>query len=106
LVTTGPTTAPLGSLVALPGVLALTWVVRGRGRRTTAVGVGLVGLGLVASVAHALAFYGMAAIDGTSHASIDARSPPWRTRPNEHPLFVVAIVAFILGLTMGPIVLT
>lgn len=104
----------LGSLAMLPGILrilyhpqvtASTGDPATRGQRTIRVGAFLVALGLVASVAHALAFYGMAAIDGTSGAPMSAVTA-MEDASNSYPLFVLVIIAFIAGMTLGPILLT
>ncbi len=104
----------LGSLAMLPGILRILHHPQftasigdpaTRGRRTIRVGAFLVALGLVASVAHALAFYGMAAIDGTSGAPMSAVTA-MEDASNSYPLFVLVIIAFIAGMTLGPIVLT
>lgn len=100
----------LGSVAMLPGILAAMRASgdrsrAGRGRRTILIGGGLVFVGLVASVAHALAFYGMAAIDGTSGAPMPAVQA-MEDASNSYPLFVLVIVAFIVGMALGPIVLT
>lgn len=104
----------VGSFAMLPGVLALVgrhdqghpdpgWT--SRGRLTLRVGGWLLVTGLVASVAHALAFYGMAAIDGTSGASMEAVIA-MEDASNRYPLFVLVIVLFILGMALGPILVT
>lgn len=95
----------VGSFVMLPGAVALFRVAPGRGRRTVAIGAGLLVVGLVASVAHSLAFYGMAAIDGTSGAPMDAVAA-MEDASNSYPLFWVVIVLFMAGMMLGPIVLT
>lgn len=107
----------LGSVAMMPGILAVLRLrsgladagpdsepASGRGGRTILVGGVLTFLGLVASVAHALAFYGMAAIDGTSGASMDAVQA-MEDASNRYPLFVLIIIVFIAGMTLGPIVL-
>lgn len=109
----------IGSMAMMPGILSILRRSgrsaeahgeaqehpRARGRATILVGGCLVFLGLVASVAHALAFYGMAAIDGTSGAPMAAVSA-MEDASNSYPLFVLVIVLFIVGMTLGPIVLT
>ena len=107
----------LGSLAMMPGILAVlrradppteedsASTRAGRARATIRAGGCLVLVGLVASVAHALAFYGMAAIDGTSGAPLGAVEA-MENASNTYPLFVLVIIGFIVGMTLGPIVLT
>lgn len=104
----------LGSMAMMPGILAVLRRASRplgadqptrRGHRVIAIGGVLVFGGLIASVAHALAFYGMAAIDGTSGAPMAAVTA-MENASNSYPLFVLVIVLFIVGLTLGPIVLT
>lgn len=94
-----------GTMIAGPGAEGIVDVAAApRGRRTVLIGGCLLFVGLVASVAHALAFYGMAAIDGTSGAPMDAVSA-MEDASNSYPLFFLVIIAFIVGLTLGPILL-
>ena len=91
-------------LFFLPGVLALTATTHGRGSRVVAVGAGLVSLGLVASVGHAVAFYAPPALSddaGTSASAITALDKA----SEGYPLLVSLIVAFIAGMTIGVLVL-
>lgn len=91
-------------LFFLPGVLALVATTRGRGSRVVAIGGGLVSLGLVASVGHAVAFYAPPALSGragTSAAAINALDKA----SEGYPLLVALIVAFIVGMTIGVLVL-
>jgi hypothetical protein len=91
-------------LFFLPGVHALVATTCGRGARMVAVGGGLMSLGLVASVGHAVAFYAPPALNddaGTSAAAIRALD-----RSSEsYPLLVALIIAFIAGMTLGVLVL-
>jgi hypothetical protein len=91
-------------LFFLPGVLALVATTRGRGSRVVAIGGGLVGLGLIASVGHAVAFYAPPALSedaGTSASAITALDKA----SEGYPLLVALIVAFIAGMTLGVLVL-
>lgn len=91
-------------LFFLPGVLALVATTRGRGSRVVALGGGLVGLGLVASVGHAVAFYAPPALyddAGTGASAIKALDKS----SEGYPLLVALIVAFIVGMTLGVLVL-
>ena len=94
----------IGSAVMLPGVAALWRTVAGRGRALTQAGALLLGVGLVASVGHALAFYGMAGIGADTDVpaatfqSIDDES-------NRYPLFLLVIVLFVVGTVVGTVLL-
>lgn len=94
----------LAPLFFMPGVLALLATTHGRGSRVVAVGAGLVSLGLVASVGHAVAFYAPPALyddAGTGASAVKALDKS----SEGYPLLVALIVAFIVGMTIGVLVL-
>jgi hypothetical protein len=94
----------LAPVAFLPGVAALVATARGRGSVTTLVGGCLLGLGLLASVGHAVAFYAPYALydrAGTSDAALKALD----SESESYPLLVLLIVLFIAGLVLGTIVL-
>ncbi len=86
------------------GVVGLITTARGRGSRLTIVGGAMVGVGAMASVGHAVAFYAPYALyarAGTSAGELTALD-----RASEaYPMLVVLIVLFIVGLMLGTIVL-
>lgn len=92
-------------VLMLPGIAGATRAVTERGRVLTRIGGAAVILGLLAAIGHAVAFYGMAALYArTSLNSADAAR--FEDASNAYPLFVVLIVLFIVGLLLGPILLT
>ncbi len=86
------------------GVVGLVTTARGRGSRATVVGGAMVGVGAMASVGHAVAFYAPYAL--YARAGTSAREVTALDRASEaYPMLVVLIVLFILGLMLGTIVL-
>jgi hypothetical protein len=91
-------------LLTIPGLAALVVAARGRGRRTTIAGAVLLGVGQVASVGHAVAYfapYALFAKAGTSPSelrAINRASESW-------PMLVALIVLFMVGLVIGTLVL-
>lgn len=86
----------------LPGVIAATLAVRGRGSRLVSIGGALVGMGLIASVGHAVAFYSPVAFH--AKAGIDASTITALDNAAEaYPLLIALIIAFIVGMTIGVI---
>lgn len=93
----------LAPVFLLPGVYAATLAVRSRGARVVTVGGTLLGIGLIASIGHAVAFYSLAAIN--AKAGIDGSTITALDKVSEsYPLLVVLIIAFIVGMTIGVIV--
>lgn len=88
----------------VPAMVAFIGAARGRGARTTVAGAALVGVGAVASVGHAVAFYSPYALfhragtPGPAIEGIEAAS-------ENYPLLVVLMVLFMLGMVLGPVVL-
>jgi hypothetical protein len=97
--------AVLGSMLLLPGLVSAMGLVHRRGVVLTVVGTGLTGLGAVAGVGHAVAFYADAGVKAAGGApaavvrALDAAS-------ERYPVLVLLIVAFAVGMTAGPLVLT
>lgn len=92
----------VGAFLFIPGVVGLIVAASGRGARITTVGAVMLGVGMIASVGHAVAYYSIYALyakaqivgpelDALDHAS--------------EPLVGVLIALFIIGMTFGPIVL-
>lgn len=88
----------------VPGVLGLIPGTRGRGHRVTTAGAVMVGVGAMASIGHAVAFYAPYALYDRAHTTgpqleaIDRAS-------ESYPLLVALIVLFIAGMMLGSIVL-
>lgn len=88
----------------LPGVVGLLGQATGRGARITTAGALLVGVGAVASVGHAVAFYSPYALfnrAGTPGPALEALDNASET----YPLLLLLIVLFIVGMMLGPLVL-
>jgi hypothetical protein len=94
----------LAPLFFLPGVHALVATTRGRGSRVVGIGGALVSIGLVASVGHAVAFYAPPALYGRADTSASAIKALDKASEG-YPLLVALIVAFIVGMTIGVLVL-
>lgn len=94
----------VGSMVMLPGVARVASSVDGPGARLTRIGGLVLGAGLVASVGHAVAFYGMAGIYPRSGVATSALQAV-EDESNRYPLFILLIVLFAAGLFLGPILL-
>jgi hypothetical protein len=94
----------LAPVFFLPGVLALVASTSGRGRRLVTLGGCLVGLGLLASVGHAVAFFSPPAL--YDRADTDAAAVKALDHASEsYPLLVVLIIAFIVGMAIGVLLL-
>lgn len=88
----------------LPAMVGLLAEANGRGARITTVGALLVGVGAVASVGHAVAFYSPYALfdkAGTAGPTLEALD----NASESYPLLVLLIVLFIVGMMLGPLVL-
>jgi hypothetical protein len=88
----------------VPGVVGLIATARGRGARVTKVGAVMVGVGAVASVGHAAAFYSPYALYVKAHTAgpdLEALDRVSET----YPLLIVLIVLFMVGMLLGPVVL-
>ena len=93
----------LAPVFFLPGVYAATLAVRGRGSRVVSIGGALLGVGLLASIGHAVAFYSPPALSaraGSDAATVSALD----TASESYPLLVALILVFIVGMTIGVIV--
>lgn len=90
----------LASLCILPGVAGVVAVARGRGRRTTLTGAILLGIGAVACVGHAVAFYASYAIyslAATPPAAVQAQDDA----SERYPLLIALVVLFMVGMMLG-----
>ena len=88
----------------IPGILGLIDTASGRGSRVTRAGALLVGVGAIASVGHAVAFYSPYALyaqAGTPGPQVDALD----RATESYLVLVLLIVLFMLGMVIGPIVL-
>lgn len=88
----------------VPGMVGLIAAARGRGARTTTVGAVLVGVGSVASVGHAVAFYSPYALWGKAHSSGPELQALDRAAET-YPMLIALIVLFIVGMMLGTVVL-
>jgi hypothetical protein len=93
----------LAAVFFLPGVVALFATSRGRGAGTTSSGAAMVGIGLVASVGHAVGYYGPFARYADSRAS--AATITSIEGAGGDPTIVLCIVLFMVGMMLGSIVL-
>jgi hypothetical protein len=94
----------LAAALFLPGVAALAATATGRGSTVTAVGAYLMGLGLIASVGHAVAFYTPFALYGRAHTTASAIES-LDHESEGYPVLVALIVLFIVGMMLGTLVL-
>lgn len=91
----------LGSILMLPLVVAGVRTAEGRGRIPLRIGGVLFAAGLLASVGHAVEYFGLhsvfGAVDGLSPSQVAALD-----RASEHTPFLIGfIVIFILGMLLG-----
>lgn len=93
----------LAAIVSLPGVAALFATARGRGVGLTSSGAAMLGIGLVASVGHAVGYYGPFARYADSGAS--AATITSIEGADGDPTMVLCIALFMVGLMLGSIVL-
>jgi len=97
--------AVASAILLLAGVAAAGRSVAGRGATLTTVGSALVVVGLLGSLIHAAGFYGFYGVYAKSGAdagaihTIDSAS-------GSYPLFGVGIGLFMVGMLLGPILLT
>ncbi len=88
----------------VPGAIALVATARGRGARLTTIGGGLLAVGAVAAVGHAVAFYSPYALYGKAHVTGPTLTA-MDSASESYPLLVALIVLFIAGMVLGPLVL-
>ncbi|PKW27782.1 hypothetical protein [Phycicoccus duodecadis] len=94
----------LATVLMLPAVLSLPDRAMGRGRVPVAVGSALFGLGLIASVGHAVAYFGSYA--ALARAGLDAAQVSAVATATENTPFLIGfILLFVLGLMLGQLVL-
>lgn len=93
----------LAALCFVPGVFGLLAAASGRGARVTAVGASMVGVGMVASVGHAVGYYGPFARFADSGASAGTITSFFAAGGD--PSTALCIVLFMVGMMLGSIVL-
>ena len=94
----------VATALMLPSVLSLSALAHGRGRVPVRVGSAMFGLGLVASVGHAVAYFGFYA--ALARANLDRAEVTAFDTATEHTPFLVGfILLFVLGLMLGQLVL-
>lgn len=92
------------SFLLIPGAVAVSRWVRGRGELLTTIGTYLLGIGMVCSALHVAGYYGLygtfagSGLPDTAIAAIDTQS-------EQYPLFVLGIVGFVIGTMLGTILL-
>jgi hypothetical protein len=97
--------AAAAAFLLLAGVSAAGRSVPGRGAVLTVLGGGLTIVGLLASLIHAAGFYGFYGVfakSGGDAAAINAID----SASDSYPLFGIGIALFMLGMLLGPILLT
>lgn len=93
-----------GAFLFIPGVVGLIAAANGRGARITTVGAVVLGVGVMASVGHAVAYYATYAL----YARADTPAPELKALESAggtYPLLGFVIALFIIGMMVGPIVL-
>lgn len=89
-----------GSALVLPGVLALTMRITGRRSWLTTLGGYLFAVGWVASVAHAVGFFGLSAL--YARTGIDPQvAHVLDEDADRYPLLAIAIGLFMVGVILG-----
>lgn len=92
------------AFVFVVGMAGLIATARGRGARIITVGAVMIGIGAIASVGHAMAYYFFYAVNSTAQTAgsqIDALD-----RAGEgYPLLITVILLFIVGIEIGTLVL-
>jgi hypothetical protein len=96
--------AVLAAVFFLPGVIGLLLTAQGRGSRTTVVGAAMVGVGLVASVGHAVGYYGAIATYASA-PRLSAAAITSLGRAGDSLVIVCCIALFMIGMMLGTIVL-
>jgi len=95
--------AALASFVLLPGVLAAGRAARERGATLTVLGGALTCVGVLAALLHTAGYYGLYGLYAKSGADAGAIHAI-DTAPS--PLFNIGIALFMIGMMLGPILLT
>jgi hypothetical protein len=93
----------VSALLLVAGAVAAVSLARGRGRVLTGVGATLLGVGAVASTGHTIGYYGTYA--AYAESGLDAGSLT-RLNGTTDALGGVAIGLFMLGMLLGPVLLT
>lgn len=87
-----------------PAMMTAPLLARGRGRRITAVGATLTGIGAVAAAVHAAGYFGMYGVYASG--GVDAAAVRSMESGSEgYPFFTAFIVLFMAGMTLGPLLL-
>lgn len=93
----------LAALLLVPGAIGARQLATGRGARTTRIGAGLLVVGAVASMGHATGYYGTYAnyaVSGLDAGTLD------KLESTNDPLGGVVVALFMIGMLIGPLVLT
>jgi hypothetical protein len=93
----------LSALLLVAGAVAAARLARSRGRVLTGVGATLLGVGAVASTGHTIGYYGTYAAYADSGLDADSLT---RLNGTTDALGGVAIALFMLGMLLGPVLLT
>jgi hypothetical protein len=93
----------LSALLLVAGAVAVVRLAPARGRALTAVGATLLGIGAIASTGHTIGYYGTYAAYADSGLDTTALTAMNETTDK---LGGIAIALFMLGMLVGPIVLT
>lgn len=97
--------AAVAAFLLLPGVLAAGRAARGRGSALTVIGSCLTAAGLLGSLLHAAGYYGMYGVYAKSGADTAAVQAIDKASDG-YPVFGVGIALFMVGMLLGPILLT
>lgn len=92
------------SFLLIPGAVAVSRWVRGRGEVLTIVGTYLLGIGMVCSALHVAGYYGLYGVLAGS-STPDAVVTAIDAQSEQYPLFVLGIVGFVVGTMLGTILL-
>ncbi|MEO7130376.1 MAG: hypothetical protein ABIZ07_03255 [Dermatophilaceae bacterium] len=93
----------LAALLLVPGAIGARRLVAGRGARTTRIGAGLLVVGAIASMGHAVGYFGTYASYAASGLDASALA---KLEGTNDLLGGVVIALFMIGLMIGPLVLT
>jgi hypothetical protein len=92
------------SFLLVPGAVAISRWVRGRGEVLTTVGAYLLGIGMICSALHVAGYYGLYGVLAGSGAS-DAAITAIDAQSEQYPLFVLGIIGFVVGTMLGTVLL-
>lgn len=95
----------LGPIVWLAGIPAVSALASARGRTVTRIGALLTGAGLAAGVGHVALFFGL--YGALAQAGLDAQGTAAMEAAGDQELLGnILLYAFLIGFSLGPIVLT